>query len=73
MSIVRVKPETSAVVRDPVTAELVTLRAGDEYEHDDPIAKTYAWAFQSDAKSTGRERVRSVRIEQATANPGEMR
>lgn len=73
MSIVRVRPEVQAIVTDPATHERVTLRAGDEFEHDDPIPKAFPWAFQSDAKSTGQGRVRSVRVEQATANPGELR
>lgn len=73
MPIVRVKPDVCSVILDSATGEHVPLHPGDEFDSDDPIVKSFPWAFQSDAKATPRGRARSVRIEQATANPGEVR
>lgn len=73
MPIFRVRPDVRCVIFDDSTGEQIPLVPGDEFDSDDPIVKSHAWAFQSDAKATPRGRVRSVRIEQATAAPGELR
>jgi hypothetical protein len=63
-------PTTPAVVRHPVTGEPTALNPAVDYADDDPIVEAYGWAFQ---KRTISEPVDSVRIEQATAAPGEKR
>ncbi len=73
MSIVRVKADVQSVVQDPTTGEMLSLRPGDEFDHTDAVVKSFPWAFQSDADAKANKRTRSVRIEQATATPGEMR
>jgi len=74
MPIVRVKSDVQSVVQDSTTGEMISLRPGDEYDSGDTIVKSFPWAFQSDAKAEPTVgRVRSVRIEQATATPGETR
>lgn len=73
MSIVRVRPDVQATVYDPASASFVALTPGVEFDSADPIVRTNEWAFQSDASSTSKQRVRSVSVEQATAAPGEKR
>lgn len=69
----RVKPDIQATVYDPANATYVALTPGVEFDSADPIVKANEWAFQSDAESKSKPRVRSVNIEQATAGPGEKR
>jgi hypothetical protein len=73
MSIVRVKSDVRATVFDASTGGQVALLPGEEYEDTDPIVKAHRWAFQTDSESDATPRVRSMRVEQATAVPGERR
>lgn len=73
MSIVRVRSGVRSAVWDPTVNAFVALRPGAEFDDTDPIVVANGWAFQSDAKASAAPRVRSVRVEQATANPGELR
>lgn len=74
MSIVRVRPDVQATVYDPKSASYVALTPGVEFDSSDPIVKSNGWAFQTDAEAKpGKQRVRSVSVEQATAGPGELR
>ena len=73
MSIMRVREGVAATVWDATVGGFVALVPGVEYDSADLVVKANGWAFQSDAQSSGRANVRSVRVEQATAAPGERR
>lgn len=65
-------PTTPCVVRHPdADAALVALDPAVDYDDDDILVKTYPWAFAPRDTTPGV--VESVRIEQATASPGEKR
>jgi hypothetical protein len=70
------------VVRHPITEEFVTVRAGDVYDSDHPVAKSFAWAFEGGQGQPGDGAAATVeqsyneadiRVEQATSSPGERR
>lgn len=59
MAVVKTRSPVSA--SHPVTGQFITLSRGMEFEDDDPIVESHAWAFREDD------------VEQATAAPGEKR
>jgi len=79
MSIIRVKPDVACSVYDDETDTRIALVPGLEFDSHDPIVKKFGWAFQTDSDADGdterkaRKRTTSVRVEEATANPGEKR
>jgi hypothetical protein len=65
-------PTAPAAVRHPeADAVMVTLDPAVDYDPDDILVKTYPWAFAPRDTSAGV--VESVKIEAATAAPGEKR
>lgn len=65
-------PTTGAIVRHPENGGvLITLDPGTDYDPADPLVKAYPWAFVPRDTTSGI--VESVKIEQATAAPGEKR
>ena len=65
-------PNGSYIVRDPAgSGALHVLDPAVDYDPADPLVKAYAWAFVPPDTSGGI--VESVKIEQATAAPGEKR
>lgn len=73
MAIVRVKPDVAATVHDETTGMFIALRPGAEFDDNDPFVKANRWAFQSDATTDARPRAVAASVEQASANPGELR
>jgi len=73
MAILRVKSDVRSAVWDASVGGFVGLKPGDEYDEKDPVVKQAPWAFQSDAVTPSKVRARSALIEQATAEPGELR
>lgn len=73
MATVRVKPDVASVVFTP-TGEVITLKPDMAFDADDWVVKNHSWAFQADADTSApTKRKTSVRVEQATAAPGETR
>lgn len=63
-------PTVPVAVRHPETSEYVALNPAVDYPADDIFVKTYPWAF---APQEGKGARDSVRIESASAEPGEKR
>lgn len=64
-------PTTPAAVRHPETDQFVALDPAVDYPADDVLVRAYPWAFAPvESSSAVRE---SVRIERATAEPGQKR
>jgi hypothetical protein len=70
------------VVRHPETEQFMTLKAGDVYDSDHPLARTFAWAFEGGNTQPGDGAAATIeqsfndadtRVEQATSSPGERR
>jgi hypothetical protein len=73
MATVRVRPDVSSVVFTP-TGETIHLRPDAAFEADDWVVKNHPWAFQADADTNAPTKRRSaIKVEQATAAPGETR
>jgi hypothetical protein len=73
MATVRVKPDVAAVVFDP-NGEPIPLRPDAAYDANDWVVLAHPWAFQADADTNApTKRKSSVKVEQATAAPGETR
>jgi|TARA_R110000868_G_scaffold93348_1_gene258305 hypothetical protein len=72
MAIARVRPDVSSVVFLP-TGETIHLRPDAAFDTEDWVVKNHAWAFQLDADVNASKRRSSVRVEQASAAPGELR
>lgn len=72
MAVARVRPDVSSVVFAP-NGETIHLRPDAAFDTDDWVVKAHAWAFQLDADVTPARRRGSVRVEQASAAPGETR
>lgn len=64
-------PTTPAAVRHPETGRYVVLDPSVDYPADDVLVKAYAWAFAP--REASFEIVESVKIESATAEPGQKR
>ena len=64
------RPTHAVIVRHPEADTLITLNPGEDYADDDVMVKAYPWAF---APRDTTAVVESVKIEAATANPGEKR
>jgi hypothetical protein len=64
-------PRSPYIVQHPEAGSLVVLDPAVNYDPDDILVKAYAWAFAPVDTSPGI--VESVRVEQATAAPGEKR
>lgn len=64
------RPTTTVAVRHPESNQFVTLDPRQDYEPDDLLVREYPWAF---TPTEPPRVVESVRIEQATAAPGEKR
>ncbi len=64
-------PTTPAVVRHPETEQFVALNPAIDYDPADPLVREYPWAFAPRDAADGV--VDSVRIEVATAEPGQKR
>lgn len=77
MSIVRVKNGVQCTTFDHRNQMYVTLTPGLEFDTNDPFVKDNGWAFESDAEVNperkSRSRVTSVRVEDASAEPGRKR
>ena len=58
------------VVSHPETQQFVAVKRGDEIPDGSALAKAYPWLFADEGEPL---RAESVRIEQATAAPGEKR
>ena len=66
-----VQHRTPVVVRHPLTDQYISAARGQEFDDNDPMVATYPWLFEDDDSST--DRVESVSIEAATAEPGKRR
>jgi len=64
-------PTVPVIVRHPDGDVMIALDPGVDYDPADPLVKAYPWAFAPRDTSGGI--VESVKIEQATAAPGEKR
>lgn len=64
-------PTTPAVVRHPETGLPTALNPAIDYDPADPLVIGYPWAFEP--RDTTVKVVESVRIESASAAPGEQR
>lgn len=64
-------PSTSVIVRHPEGGTLIVLDPATDYDPSDVLVKAYSWAFARRDTTPGT--VESVKIEQATAAPGEKR
>jgi hypothetical protein len=72
MPTVRVRPDVTSVVFTP-TGEPIALKPNAAFDADDWVVKAHPWAFQTDADAAPVKRRQSIKIEQATAEPGELR
>lgn len=72
MATVRVRPEVSSVVFAP-NGDIVHLRPDAAFDSGDWVVTAHPWAFQFDADVTPAKRRSAVKVEQATAAPGETR
>jgi hypothetical protein len=66
------RPTTAVAVRHPVSDAYIVLDPRTDYADDDVLLDAYPWAFVPPAENAT-EIVESVRIERATAEPGERR
>lgn len=64
-------PTHAVVVRHPEAGAMVHLDPAIDYDADDVLVRAYPWAFVPRDTTAGV--VESVRIESATAAPGEKR
>lgn len=64
-------PTVVVSVRHPEAPVMIALDPSKNYDPSDILVKTYPWAFEP--RETGTGIVESVKIEQATAGPGEKR
>lgn len=64
-------PTTPAVVRHPETEQFVALNPAIDYDPEDCLVAAYPWAFAP--RDTADRVLESVRIESATAEPGQKR
>lgn len=65
------RPTEATVVRHPEAPVMVTLDPGVDYPADDILVRTYPWAFAKREAESGV--TEAVKIETATAAPGEKR
>lgn len=73
MATVRVKPDVASVVFTP-TGEAITLKTDMAFDANDWVVINHPWAFEEDANTNAPTRRKtSVKVEQATAAPGELR
>lgn len=72
MAIVRVKADVASVVFTP-TGDPISLKPDLAFDSEDWVVKTHPWAFQLDADTPPAKRRSAIKIEQATAQPGEIR
>lgn len=63
------KPNQAVIVRHPEHGVLEVLNPGKDYDPADPLVRAYPWAF---AELPAEKRA-SVKVERATAEPGERR
>ena len=64
-------PTKAVAVKHPETGQFITLDPAVDYDPSDVLMKRYPWAFTP--RNTDPTIVESVKIEQATAAPGEKR
>lgn len=65
------RPTTTVIVKHPLSGAFIALTPLEDYAADDVLVREYPWAFKP-IENPGQV-VESVRVERATAAPGEKR
>lgn len=77
MATVRVREGVQSTTFDYETQTWITLTAGMKFDDHDEFVKANRWAFEADTdadkRGRGARRTTAVNVEQASADPGELR